>query len=55
MNIIIIRGYQKEAINHLNIRHYDNEVCYNNIILESLFYVEEEMDEMNFFYFFSLF
>lgn len=44
-DIVIVRGHKKDAINHPNIRYYDNPNYMENNILRSLFYAEKEMNE----------
>jgi len=43
-NISVIRGYNKEKINHEGLRYFENTDFENNNILNSLFYAEDELN-----------
>lgn len=44
-DIVVIRGYKKEAIDYPDVRYCFNANYQNNNILESLFYAESEMND----------
>ena len=44
VDISVIKGYKREAIDYLGLKYYINDNYKNNNILNSLFYAEKEMD-----------
>ena len=44
-DIVVVRGYEGQAINYQGIRYCENTNYKNNNILRSLFYAESEMDD----------
>lgn len=43
-DIVVVRGYKKEAIDYPNVRYYDNERFEETYILQSLFSAEREIE-----------
>ena len=44
-DIVVVRGYKKEAINYPDFTYFDNPDFMKNNILASLFYAEKEMED----------
>jgi len=45
-DIVVVRGYKKEKIQYSHIRYYENPGYKENGILSSLFYAEDELDDI---------